>query len=305
LLLNENYSDFDDLIQLYDDLIWAEAYYQRFTTKYKNMLIKRCFSMVPSKDTCFSELYNFSETGTTIDKKLREIGNIPYYGTGGITGTTDKHLFDGEYLLFSHDGSSGNVQKHNGKFWCNHHVRVFTFKKNINFKWIYEYLNLFDFSSYTKKNSIPSLGFTTLNKIKIKVPSTEDQEIVVKMIDEINKEESEFNNQVKAIKESIIKLYHCVDQLVNNSSISNIDQTPTQQVETDDESEINQLVVESDTESNNEEEIEIEIKGKIYIKEGTNIYIKNKNGDKGKLYGIWSIKNNKIKKISRTKEIEV
>ena len=76
LLLNENYSDFDDLIQLYEDLVWAEAYYQRFTTKYKNMLIKRCFSMVPSKDTCFSELYNFSETRCVLKKQGYSVNNL-------------------------------------------------------------------------------------------------------------------------------------------------------------------------------------------------------------------------------------
>ena len=101
-----------------------------------------------------------------------------------------------------------------------------------------------------------------LEKLLIKVPSAEDQEKVVKMIDAINKEEGDFSNQVKALKESIVKLYQCVEQLVN-TNVSNLnqeaDQTIDQQAESDDESEQEQLDEESESD---EEPVEIEYKKK-------------------------------------------
>lgn len=60
---------------------------------------------------------------------------------------------------------------------------------------------------------------------------------------------------------------------------------------------------ESETESDDTEELEI--KGKIYIREGTNVYVKNKKGLKGELYGTWNASTNKVKKISAPKNIEV
>lgn len=124
------------------------------------------------------------------------------------------------------------------------------------------------------------------------------------MIDEINKEEGEFSNQVKALKESIIKLYQCVEQLVN-TNVSNLnqeaDQTPTQQPESDDESEQEQLDEESESESD-EEPVEIEIKRKPYIRIGTKVYVKTEKG-RGELYYTWNASTNKFTKV--TKEFDV
>ena len=59
---------------------------------------------------------------------------------------------------------------------------------------------------------------------------------------------------------------------------------------------------ESDTEEC--ETPEIKIKGKTYILEGVNVYVKTKKGTKGELYGTYSSKTGKVKKVS-PKEIEV
>ncbi len=61
----------------------------------------------------------------------------------------------------------------------------------------------------------------------------------------------------------------------------------------------------SDTESEDEEPnaIEINIKGNYYLLEGVNVYIKNSSGTKGELYGLYV--NGKIKKNPKQKDIEV
>jgi hypothetical protein len=61
----------------------------------------------------------------------------------------------------------------------------------------------------------------------------------------------------------------------------------------------------SDTESEDEEPnaIEINIKGKYYLLEGANVFIKNSVGLKGELYGQYI--DGKIKKKSKQKEIDV
>ena len=291
LLINENYLGFEQLLTLYEDIVWSEEHLKRFSKDYKNLLIQKCFKMVPSENKLFSELYSNTDTGKTINKNLRDSGNIPYFGTGGITGKTEKYLFDGEYLLFSHDGSSGNIQKYNGKFWCNHHVRVFQFNKHINFKWIYEYLKLFNFSFYTKKNSIPSLSFSTLNKIKIPVPSPEDQEKVIQMIEAINNEDSDFNKSIKAIEQNIKYMYECVEQLVDSS---NEEVNNDEEIVEDDEEIVEENQLEDEEEITEEEFKEIQIEDKTYYVKANIIYKKKKNGSIGKECGIIT-KNGKVK----------
>ncbi len=71
--------------------------------------------------------------------------------------------------------------------------------------------------------------------------------------------------------------------------------------------ELNQMGSDSelstDTESEDEEPnaIEINVKGTYYLLEGTNVYTKNQSGTKGELYGLYT--NGKIKKTTKPKEI--
>ncbi len=320
LLLDENYSGFDDLLKMYEDIVWAEEYYQRFTTKYKNMLIQRCFSMVPGKTMTLGELVEISK-GTFNTQDISGKGNIPYYNSGAsnpVSTHTDYTIDKPEYIVFIKDGGDKN-NKHNlncgmaksyylnGKSAINNHNLIFTTSK-INCKYLYNYLEAFrtknmDLAKYN--SGLGNITMKQIERITIKVPSAEDQEKVVKMIDEINKEEGEFSNQVKALKESIIKLYQCVEQLVN-TNVSNLnqeaDQTIDQQAESDDESEQEQLDEESESESDDEEPVELEIKGKPYIRLGTNVYVKTKKG-RGELYGTWNASTNKVTKL--TKEFNV
>jgi hypothetical protein len=49
ILLNENYNDFDELLVTYEDILNSEAMLKRMETKYKLLLIQRCFDTVKGK----------------------------------------------------------------------------------------------------------------------------------------------------------------------------------------------------------------------------------------------------------------
>jgi type I restriction enzyme S subunit len=319
LLLDENYSGFDDLLKMYEDIVWAEEYYQRFTTKYKNMLIQRCFSMVPGKTITLGELVEINKT--KLNNKLKDIDYID------LSNVKNNNIIETVKYSFNERPSRAQRQFIVGDilfgtvrpYLKNHCIITQKTYKNtlvastgfcvltptkINGYYLYNYLMLDCFydklSKYYSGQAYPAVNLSVFDKIKIPVPSAEDQEKVVKMIDEINKEEGEFSNQVKALKESIIKLYQCVEQLVN-TNVSNLnqeaDQTLDQQAESDDESEQEQLDDESD-----EEPVEIEIKRKPYIRIGTKVYVKTEKG-RGELYGTWNASTNKFTKV--TKEFDV
>jgi type I restriction-modification system DNA methylase subunit len=248
LLLNEDYSGFDDLLVLYEDIMGAEACYERYTTKYKNLLIKKCFEMVPGKEMKLGELvetsggikFKLSKQPITIPSKIAYLrgGDLNNYKTTEFNGVyfdyEDKKFNDfiinkgdiyytlvgtvgicGEYLCDLKTIISGNL------------CRIYNCK--INKKYLINYL--IQNKPKTNNNAQPNISRGTLEKIIVKVPSVEDQEKVVKMIEQINKEESDFNNQVKSFKIIINNLYQCVEQLVNNSST----QVDEEQDDSDDE----------------------------------------------------------------------
>jgi len=50
ILINKNYSGFNELIDLYEDIIWADQHYKRMIEPYKTSLIKKCFKMFKSEE---------------------------------------------------------------------------------------------------------------------------------------------------------------------------------------------------------------------------------------------------------------
>jgi type I restriction enzyme S subunit len=101
----------------YDTMALAITYTERILDYEKNVsnmyrLAKiACLKMFSSETKLIEELITFTQTGKTIDKSKSNGKLYPYFGTGGITGKTDEYMFNGQYLLFSQDGSSGTVQK--------------------------------------------------------------------------------------------------------------------------------------------------------------------------------------------------
>jgi restriction endonuclease S subunit len=271
--------------------------------------------MVPGKEMTLWEVceYEFgSRVTNTKDGLKQDYNGIKYnvYGGGGATFQVDKYNREKGTLIISRFGVSPNcVRIVNEKFFLNDSGMSLTYKNNNNSKkYIENYLLTFQNKIYKYAEGQGQKNMQTIKlfrEFKIPVPSPEDQEKVVKMIEDINKEESEFSNQVKTLKETIAKLYQCVEQLVNN----NQDETKQDVIHDDaaDEQlnceESDKESDESETESDDTEELEI--KGKIYIREGTNVYVKNKKGLKGELYGTWNASTNKVKKISAPKNIEV
>jgi type I restriction enzyme S subunit len=231
LLINKRYDEFKSIIWYQEQVPRLMAQLEQ-VPRYKNDYIRGLFNTLKGETVDFYKLYNFTQTGTTIDKSKRKNGTIPYYGTGGITGYTSTELFDGGYLLFSHDGSSGNVQLIDGKFWCNHHIRIFKFKENINIKYIYMFFKNFDFNKYIKKHSIPSLGFEVLKTIKIKLPSLEDQEKIIKQIEDLEKDGSQFTQMNNILKKQIETITETIKNLCNIYDTNEIVQV-TENIETE------------------------------------------------------------------------
>jgi hypothetical protein len=102
LLLNEYYSGFDDMMELYEDIISAEGMYERSIGKYKNLLIQKCFKSVPCKMMKLGELVEIKR-GKSLPKAKMIKGTYPV-----ITGT--KNIFIGSLAGSSiSSGSSANT----------------------------------------------------------------------------------------------------------------------------------------------------------------------------------------------------
>ena len=89
------------------------------------------------------------------------------------------------------------------------------------------FYNILKYTNYDKQKHLftsqigKAFNKSTLAKVLLYVPSPEDQEKVVAMIQAINNEESEFNNCIKSLKTTITNLYYCVEQYTKGEAVVN------------------------------------------------------------------------------------
>ncbi len=119
----------------------------------------------------------------------RIAGNIPYYGASGIVDYVKDYIFDGDYLLISEDGA--NLLARNtpiafsisGKTWVNNHAHVLKFETYATRRYVEIYLNSIDLTPYITGAAQPKLNQKNLNQIKIPMPSQQEQERIVAILD--------------------------------------------------------------------------------------------------------------------------
>lgn len=123
----------------------------------------------------------------------RTCGEYPYYGSSGIVDYVDNYIFDGDYLLISEDGA--NLLARNtpiafsisGKNWVNNHAHVLQFETYETRRYIEIYLNSIDLSPYITGGAQPKLNQKNLNRIPIPLPSLEEQQRIVAILDRFDK----------------------------------------------------------------------------------------------------------------------
>ncbi|WP_026726751.1 restriction endonuclease subunit S [Flavobacterium sasangense] len=122
----------------------------------------------------------------------REKGSIPYYGASGIVDYVKDYIFDGDYLLISEDGANLLARKTpiafsiSGKTWVNNHAHILEFDNYATRRLVEYYLNSIDLTPFISGAAQPKLNQQNLNKIKIPIPSLEEQERIVNILDQFD-----------------------------------------------------------------------------------------------------------------------
>lgn len=129
---------------------------------------------------------NLDNKRKPVTKSDRESGEYPYYGASGIVDYVSGYIFDDELLLVSEDGANLMARStpiafsSSGKVWINNHVHVLKFNSMITQKYVEHYLNMIDLSEYITGAAQPKLNRENLNRIRINIPSSiEEQEKIV------------------------------------------------------------------------------------------------------------------------------
>jgi len=111
-------------------------------------------------------------------------GNIPVYGSGGIIAYIDTFIYDKPSVLIPRKGSVDNLFYVETPFWTIDtifYTEIFTHKAIP--KYVYYWLQKEHLEQYNIAGGIPSLTQPMLNKIKIPLPSLDEQQRIVDILD--------------------------------------------------------------------------------------------------------------------------
>lgn len=122
------------------------------------------------------------------DYKKFNIGNVPVYGSGGIINYIDTYIYDKESVLIPRKGSIGNLFYVDKPFWTVDTIFYTVIDKELVIpKYVYYYLSKVNLEKLNTAGGVPSLTQTVLNKILISLPSLEEQQRIVDILDRFDK----------------------------------------------------------------------------------------------------------------------
>jgi type I restriction enzyme, S subunit len=128
-------------------------------------------------------------------------GQFPVYGTGGITGYTSTHIYDGESVIIGRKGTIDKVRYVSGKFWAIDTTYYLEFRQIVKAKWIYYFLSFTKLELLNEASGVPSLNRDTLYSIKINLPSLPEQEKIAAVLSATDTEISNLEKQLAAYKQ--------------------------------------------------------------------------------------------------------
>jgi Restriction endonuclease S subunits len=113
-----------------------------------------------------------------VKASLRSAGTIPYYGANNIQDYVDGYTHNGEFVLIAEDGSASldnySIQYVAGKFWANNHVHVVRGKEEVNSRFLYHYLSIFNFVPFLSGGGRAKLTKGKLVDIPVPIPCPEN-----------------------------------------------------------------------------------------------------------------------------------
>ena len=158
----------------------------------------------------------------------------PYYGANGVIDYVEDYIFEGEHILIGEDGAPFFDKTRevsllvNGEFWVNNHCHIL---KNIGTSeagFIVHCLNSVDYFEYITGSTRDKLTQADLNRIKIPIPTYQEQ---AQIADFLDRKTGQIDELIR-IKERRIELLQeqrtaLINQVVTNGLDPNVEMKPS------------------------------------------------------------------------------
>lgn len=134
--------------------------------------------------------------GKNQKKVASDSGDYPIYGTGGLMGYATDYLYDKPSVLIGRKGTISRVRYVEHPFWTVDTLFYTEVNDELVIpKYLYYLMSLIDLNTYNEGTTIPSLRTETLNRIELVIPSLDEQQMILDILNPIDKKIKN-NNQI-------------------------------------------------------------------------------------------------------------
>ena len=158
----------------------------------------------------------------------------PYYGANGVIDYVEDYIFEGEHILIGEDGAPFFDKTRevsllaSGKFWVNNHCHILKNMGTGEARFIVHCLNSVDYFEYITGSTRDKLTQADLNRIKIPVPTYQEQ---IQIADFLDRKTGQIDELLR-IKERRIELLHeqrttLINQAVTKGLDPNVEMKPS------------------------------------------------------------------------------
>jgi len=223
LLIEENYI-FEKMFEYYEQIIFSEKLLMSLEKEHLINQKKKCFKLFKSDVKMLGEVCEF-QNGKILPKNKIIDGLYPVIGGGKQPfGYHNNYNMKKDIILCSKSGAyAGYISKYNIEVYASDCFSIES-KNNLYLdnNFLYYYLIIIQEEIYKKQtgNAQPHFSIKEINKFKIPIPSIEDQEKIVSMIENIEKEESQIIKSIEGMKNTIQCIYDSIDIIINDYIIN-------------------------------------------------------------------------------------
>lgn len=135
-------------------------------------------------------------------------GRYPILGTGGQIGKSVQYLYDKPSVLIGRKGTIDKPRYIEEPFWTVDTLFYTEIYESYVPKWVYYALKLINFNIYNEATGVPSLNPKTIYKIKLSIPSKNEQKHIVKTItkqDQLIEKEQHYLKKLKKLKSGLME----------------------------------------------------------------------------------------------------
>ena len=135
------------------------------------------------KDWRKAKIREFLCIGNGKDYKHLDIGDIPVYGTGGKMLSVNDFLYDGDSVCIGRKGTIDTPLFLTGKFWTVDTLFYTYGFKDVLPKFCYYLFKQINWQLYNEGTGVPSLSKSTIENIKVRIPSIIQQYKICYILD--------------------------------------------------------------------------------------------------------------------------